>query len=180
MGYDSHNADQITVRDEDGRLICYAKWNANKRTYFPQTKIEQARQRRADGRLRRLAVKQDEVLQEVNPQRVIEHIENQNLIPFNANKHQQLMAELNALPVKQEKEVIYFKDVPSEPSAKAESLNTLSPVQRWIELDKQMKGGEELSQENHNFWTMFQLSKKFKQLEEDDAELNVYLAQRQG
>jgi hypothetical protein len=47
----------------------------------------------------------------VNPQRVIEHIENQNLIPFNANKHQQLMAELNALPVKQEKEVIYFKDV---------------------------------------------------------------------
>ena len=180
VGYDIHNADQITVRDEDGRLICYAKWNANKRTYFPQTKIEQARQRRADGRLRRLAVKQDEVLQEVNPQRVIEHIENQNLIPFNANKHQQLMAELNALPVKQEKEVIYFKDVPSEPSAKAESLNTLSPVQRWIELDKQMKGGEELSQENQNFWTMFQLSKKFKQLEEDDAELNVYLAQRQG
>ena len=90
------------------------------------------------------------------------------------------MAELNALPVKQEKEVIYFKDVLSEPSAKAESLNTLSPVQRWIELDKQMKGGEELSQENQNFWTMFQLSKKFKQLEEDDAELNVYLAQRQG
>lgn len=180
VGYDIHNADQITVRDEDGRLICYAKWNANKRTYFPQTKIEQARQRRADGRLRRLAVKQDEVLQEVNPQRVIEHIENQNLIPFNANKHQQLMAELNALPVKQEKEVIYFKDVLSEPSAKAESLNTLSPVQRWIELDKQMKGGEELSQENQNFWTMFQLSKKFKQLEEDDAELNVYLAQRQG
>jgi len=43
-----------------------------------------------------------------------------------------------------------------------------------------MKGGEELSQENQNFWTMFQLSKKFKQLEEDDAELNVYLAQRQG
>jgi putative transposase len=59
----SHNADQITVRDEDGRLICYAKWNANKRAYFPQTKVEQARQRRADGRLRRLAVKQDEVLQ---------------------------------------------------------------------------------------------------------------------
>jgi putative transposase len=63
VGYDIHNADQITVRDEDGRLICYAKWNANKRTYFPQTKVEQARQRRADGRLRRLAVKQDEVLQ---------------------------------------------------------------------------------------------------------------------
>lgn len=180
VGYDIHNADRITVRDEDGRLICYAYWNANKRAYFPQTKVEQARQRRADGRLRRLAVKQDEVLQEVNPQRVIEHIENQNLIPFNANKHEQLMAELNALPVKQEKGVIYFKEVPNEPMVKQETIETLTPVQRWIELDKQINGGDELSQDNQNFWKMYQTSKKFKQLEEDDAELSSYLAQRQG
>ena len=180
VGYDIHNADRITVRDEDGRLICYAYWNANKRAYFPQSKVEQARQKRADGRLRRLAVKQDEVLQEVNPQRVIEHIENQNLIPFNANKHEQLMAELNALPVKQEKEVIYFKDVPSEPIVKQEPIETLTPVQRWIELDKQMNGGMQLTEKNQNFWTMFPMSKKFKQLQEDDAELKSYLAQRQA
>ena len=36
VGYDIHNADQITVRDEDGRLICYAKWNANKQTFEPR------------------------------------------------------------------------------------------------------------------------------------------------
>ena len=116
----------------------------------------------------------------MNPQRVIEHIENQNLIPFNANKHEQLMAELNALPVKQEKGVIYFKEVPNEPMVKQETIETLTPVQRWIELDKQINGGDELSQDNQNFWKMYQTSKKFKQLEEDDAELSSYLAQRQG
>lgn len=180
VGYDIHNADRITVRDEDGRLICYAYWNANKRAYFPQSKVEQARQRRADGRLRRLAVKQDEVLQEVNPQRVIEHIENQNVITFNANKHQQLITELNALPVKQEKEVIYFKDVPSEPIVKQEPLKTLTPVQRWMNLDQRIQDGEQLTQEDHDFWIHYPMSKKFKQLEEDDAELKSYLAQRQA
>jgi putative transposase len=180
VGYDIHNADRITVRDLDGRFICHAYWNANKRDFFPKSKIEQVRERRADGRLRRLAVKQDEVLQEVNPQRVIEHIENQNLIPFNANKHEQLMAELNALPVKQEKEVIYFKDVPSEPIVKQETLTTLTPVQRWMDLDQRIQDGEQLTQEDQDFWTYYPMSKKFKQLEEDDAELKSYLAQRQA
>lgn len=180
VGYDIHNADQITVRDEDGRLICYAKWNANKRAYFPQTKVEQARQRRADGRLRRLAVKQDEVRLEANPQLVIEHMENQNVIPFNGNKHQQLMDELNALPIRQEKEVIYFKE-PVVTSPITEQANqTLTPVQRWMDLDRHIQKGGQLTQENQDFWEMFQLSKKFRQLEEDDAELNTYLAQRQG
>ena len=180
VGYDIHNADRITVRDEDGRLICYAYWNANKRAYFPQTKVEQARQRRADGRLRRLAVKQDEVRLEANPQLVIEHMENQNVIPFNGNKHQQLMDELNALPIRQEKEVIYFKE-PVVTSPITEQVNqTLTPVQRWMELDRHIQKGGQLTQENQDFWEMFQLSKKFRQLEEDDAELNTYLAQRQG
>ena len=126
-------------------------------------------------------MKQDEVLQEVNPQRVIEHIENKNVIPFNGNKHQQLMAELNALPAHQEKEVVYFKQA-SVPTANGVEHTTenLTPAQRWIDLDKQVKGGEQLTDKDQDFWEMFQLSKKFKQLEEDDAELNTYLAQRQG
>lgn len=180
VGYDIHNADQITVRDEDGRLICHAKWNANKRAYFPQTKVEQARQRRADGRLRRLAVKQDEVRLEANPQLVIEHMENQNVIPFNGNKHQQLMDELNALPVRQEKEVIYFKEPIVTSPITEQATQTLTPVQRWMDLDRHIQKGEQLTQENQDFWEMFQLSKKFRQMEEDDAELNTYLAQRQG
>lgn len=181
VGYDIHNADQITVRDDEGRLICYAHWNANKRAYFPQTKVEQARQRRADGRLRRLAVKQDEVLLELNPQRVIEHIENQTVIPFNSTKQAELMAELNALPVKQEKEVIYFKDArPLHSEVMKTTHSTENSVQRWIRLDEEIQQGQEVNQEDRDYWEMFPMSKKFKQLKEDDTELNSYLAQRLG
>jgi putative transposase len=182
VGYDIHNADRITVRDEDGRLICYAFWNANKRSYFPMTKVEQARQRRADGRLRRLAVKQDEVLQEVNPQAVIEHIENQTVIPFNQNQHKELMAELNALPVSKPKDgVIYFKDVhPIKTAETTADIGFETKIQRWIRLDQKVKRNEEMNETDKDFWELFQTSKKFDELSEDDAELNAYLAQRQG
>ena len=162
-------------------MICYAKWNANKRAYFPQTKVEQARQRRADGRLRRLAIKQDEVLLEANPQRVIEHMENQTVIPFNNTKQAELMAELNALPVKQQKEMIYFKDVrPTQSEVMKTTHSTENSVQRWIRLDEDIQQGQEVNQEDRDYWEMFPMSKKFKQLKEDDTELNNYLAQRLG
>lgn len=147
---------------------------------MPKPVVEQAREKRAQGRLRRLAVKQAEVVEELNPQQVIEHLENQNLIPFNSNKHQQLMNELNALPVRQEKEVIYFTETSVASRATEPSTQNLTPVERWINLDQRLQNGEQLTQENQDFWEMFPLSKKFKQLEEDDAELNAYLAQRQG
>ena len=180
VGYDIHSAEKITVRDMDGRLICIAIWNANKRDYFPKPVIEQAREQRAQGRLRRLAVKQAEVVEELNPQQVIEHIENQNLIPFNSNKHQLLIDELNALPVRENKEVIYFTETSVASQVTEPSTQNLTPVQRWMNLDQRIQDGEELTEENKDFWEMYQLSKKFKQFEEDDAELIRYLAQRQG
>ncbi|OTG68280.1 transposase [Acinetobacter sp. ANC 4470] len=181
VGYDIHNADRITVRDDEGRLICYAFWNANKRAYFPQTKVEQARQRRADGRLRRLAVKQDEVLLEANPQRVIQHMENQTVIPFNSNKHTELMAELNALPLKQEKEVIYFKSsLQTEFNQPIQHAQPISQMSKWIDIDQRLTKNEEVNEEDRDLWEMYPLSKKFKQQSEDDAVLKSYLAQRQG
>ena len=146
------------------------------------TKVEQARQRRADGRLRRLAVKQDEVLQEVNPQLVIEHIENQTVIPFNQNQHAELMAELNALPISQPKDgVIYFKEASALKTVNDEMPSmTESKIQRWIRLDQKYSRNEELNEADKTFWEFFQTSKKFGELEEEDAELKSYLAQRQG
>ena len=90
------------------------------------------------------------------------------------------MDELNALPVRQEKEVIYFKEPVVTSPITEQATQTLTPVQRWMDLDRHIQKGEQLTQENQDFWEMFQLSKKFRQLEEDDAELNTYLAQRQG
>ncbi|MBK0062416.1 MULTISPECIES: Mu transposase C-terminal domain-containing protein [unclassified Acinetobacter] len=182
VGYDIHCAEKVTVRDMDGRLICIAIWNHNKRDYFPKTVIEQAREKRADGRLRRLAVKQAEAIAELNPQKVIEHLENQNVIPFDQIKRQKLMTELEALPVQPKpEERIYFKDVnlPKDKDDKtAQVFNT--PVERWMFIDEQiLNNAEEISKEDQDFWTLFQMSKKFKQLSLDDETLKTYLERRQ-
>lgn len=182
VGYDIHDANKVVVRDEDGRLICYAVWNANKRNYFPVSKVEQARQNRADGRLRRLAVKQSEVLDELNPKSMIEHIENQTVIPFDQIKRQKLMAELEALPIQpKHEERIYFKDVNLSIDAEPTPQKTveISPMERWIAIDQRVLNEEELSEEDENFWNLFQMSKKFRQLSLDDETLKTYLERRQ-
>ncbi|WP_171494434.1 Mu transposase C-terminal domain-containing protein [Acinetobacter brisouii] len=182
VGYDIHDANKVVVRDEDGRLICYAVWNANKRNYFPVSKVEQARQNRADGRLRRLAVKQSEVLDELNPKAMIEHIENQTVIPFDQMKRQKLMAELEALPIQpKHEERIYFKDVNLSIDAEPTPQKTveISPMERWIAIDQRVLNEEELSEEDENFWKLFQMSKKFRQLSLDDETLKTYLERRQ-
>ncbi|MGE8683909.1 MAG: Mu transposase C-terminal domain-containing protein, partial [Acinetobacter sp.] len=177
VGYDIHNADQITVRDEDGRLICYAKWNANKRAYFPQTKVEQARQRRADGRLRRLALKQDEVLQEVNPQKVIEHIEDQSTVIFTPRAERLVHQMAEPILVEQP---MRRPTLVQEATAEPVELTAKEKMQRWIALDSNVMAGIEVNDDERSFWTSFQLSRVFKSFKENDVELIEYLAQRQA
>lgn len=62
--YDIHDAKTIWIHDQQGRFVCTAEFEANKRAYFPESFIEQAARKRADGRARRLENKLEEVRQE--------------------------------------------------------------------------------------------------------------------
>lgn len=64
VGYDVWDAHRVWVRDEDGRLLAVAQWDANKQSYFPKTVVDAARERRERGRLKRLERARDEVLAE--------------------------------------------------------------------------------------------------------------------
>jgi putative transposase len=59
--YDIHDAEKVWVRDTDGRLICIAEFEGNKHRYFPVSATEQATERRAQGRMKRLQNAMDEV-----------------------------------------------------------------------------------------------------------------------
>lgn len=67
VGYDIHDASRVWVRNQAGQLVCVAEFEANKRSYFPQTFIEQAAEKRAKGRIKRAQVKIEEAEQELNP-----------------------------------------------------------------------------------------------------------------
>jgi putative transposase len=71
--YETHDASRIWVYSMDGRFICHAEWNANKRAYFPQSIIDQQLEKRAKGRMKRAQIKVDEAFEELNPPQFIEH-----------------------------------------------------------------------------------------------------------
>ena len=61
VGVDIHDPMSVQVRNLEGQLICEAKYFDNRRDFFPMSVVEQARRKRAEGRLQRLAEKVAEV-----------------------------------------------------------------------------------------------------------------------
>lgn len=61
VAYDIHDAQWVWVYHPDGRFICKAEFGANERHYFPMPFVEQAREKRADARVKRLESHIEEV-----------------------------------------------------------------------------------------------------------------------
>lgn len=95
VAYDIHNGDQVWVYDQQGRFICSAGFEANKRAYFSESFLEQAARKRADGRARRLEAKLEEVRleQQGTPLRDVQ--EPTFALENNASPVLQLMGDLN-------------------------------------------------------------------------------------
>jgi putative transposase len=74
VAYDIHDADHVWIYAETGEFICKAEWNGNAAKYQPTSVIEMARDKRADGRLKRAEVSIDEILAERNGGNVLEAI----------------------------------------------------------------------------------------------------------
>lgn len=73
IGYDIHDGSRVWVRDLEGRLICVAEFEGNKQAYFPQSQIDVAARRRAEGRIKRAEAHIEEAEAELNPPQLIEH-----------------------------------------------------------------------------------------------------------
>ena len=59
VAYDIHDADHVIVKDMQGKLICKAVFNGNKRAAFAETRMEQLAERRRKGQAKRLQDKMD-------------------------------------------------------------------------------------------------------------------------
>lgn len=79
VAYDIHDASQVWVKDQDERLICIARWNANKRAFFPISAVEQAREDRKNRRKKLLLGHLEEVEAEANV--ALEIVETRELPP---------------------------------------------------------------------------------------------------
>ncbi len=67
VGYDLHDPATVVVRMLDGRMICQAEWHGNSRDYVPVSFLERQKERRLQGRLKRLDTHRTEALEEAGP-----------------------------------------------------------------------------------------------------------------
>ena len=72
VGYDIHDASCVWVRAQTGPMICIAEFEGNRRAYFAQSVIDQAAERRAQGRIRRAAARIEEAQAELDPPALLE------------------------------------------------------------------------------------------------------------
>ena len=98
VGYDIHDASKVYVRDLDGRLICEAGFEANKRSVVPRSYLDAALDKRHQGRIQRAQAHVAEIHAERGHQMI--DVTATPVLPDNvAAIHRHLVLELTATPV---------------------------------------------------------------------------------
>ena len=165
VGYDIHDASQVWVRDVSGRLLAVAKFEANTRAYFAQPVIEQAHEKRALGQLKRVKVRENEILETMSPSRVLEHIDTMRLPQEQIDK---AFATLNKTIEAEAVEVISMPKpmmtsaVNDVPDLKIMTETDDDRFERWLALDSRYKAGESLDSNDFDFHELFALSKTWR------------------
>lgn len=165
VGYDIHDASQVWVRDVSGRLLAVAKFEANTRAYFAQPVIEQAHEKRILGQLKRVKVRENEILETLSPSRVLEHIDTMRLPQAQIDK---AFATLNKTIEAEAVEVISMPKpmmtsaVNDVPDMKIMNETDDERFERWLALDKRKTAGETLDFNDFDFHELFALSKTWR------------------
>lgn len=155
VGYDIHDPNHVWVRDRQGRLICVAEFEANKRSYFPQSFIEQAAQKRAEGRIKRAQARIDEAEEELQPPLTIEHVPAATLPPMD-------IAPLAAEPVAIQAENVLRLP---EPEAERPMFDTDAAKYRWL-----LRNEEKITREDHGWMAWYRNTGEWEDLFGEEIE----------
>lgn len=189
VGYDIHDGSKVWVRDREFRLIAIAGFESNKRGYFEQTAMGDAREKRAINQVKRAQVHVDAALENMRPHRVLKHVQGQmmpsadieraqamlserlamedaQLVEVNANANadvkpmQATFDKLNGLDAEL-KPVPTTQPIPQAKSAIKAELSQDEKFERWLGLYEQDKAGADLGADQ-DFYELYPESKIFK------------------
>jgi putative transposase len=138
IGYDVHDAQWVWIYDENGEFVCKAEFRGNDKKYFPTPVIEQARDRRAKGRIQRAEKIIDEIVAERKGAEALEVLPVQEIPGMRAA----------ARIVEEKKAVEVVAAIPT----------TDQPRERyefWRDLDERAKAGEEIPEAYRPFYHAF-------------------------
>lgn len=180
VGYDIHDGSRVWVRDMTYRLIAIAGFESNKKGYFEQTALGDAREKRAINQVKRAQVHVDAALENMRPHQVLEHVQGQMMPSADIERAQNLLNERLAM---EDAEVV--ADVSKANQATFEKLAALdagpqaqptpkpksttsgqsdqdAKFERWLDLDAQVKAGATLGGGDQDFYELYPESKIFK------------------
>lgn len=195
VGYDIHDGSRVWVRDMAHRLITIAEFEGNKKAYFAQSALGDAREKRAQGQVKRAQVHVDAALENMRPHRVLEHVQNQMMPMADIERAQAKLAERLAM---EDAQIVESKPqatqatfdklnaldhgrqpldagLKTQPTLKSTAAKTEQPTQderfeRWLSLADEVKGGAVLSTADMDFYELYQESKIF------DIKMRAYQA----
>ncbi len=131
VAYDVHDPQTVWVSDGDGRRICTAELDGNLVPYMPKSRIEAAREARAQARLARLERRAQDVRAELGG--------GPEIVPMPVESDPERRREI----------IRSF-----EPEERPEETRT-DRYLRWREIDRRMRRGDELSDDEvrwHAIW----------------------------
>ncbi len=173
IGYDIHDYNKVWVYDADGRFICTADLDANKRDYMPMSVIERARDRRAAGREKRLEAKLEEVRAERNGLPAIEQSDVVNIPGFMKVTREQLaeraqvavLVEATAEAAAPVEPIV--ETVPDTPAWEVPQ----TPQDRWVEWQRlNTVREEEFTCERQKKWrNTYQMTAEFRTFQRKSA-----------
>lgn len=157
VGYDIHDGSKVWVRDMAHRLITIAEFEGNKKGYFAQSALGDAREQRALGQVKRAQVHVDAALENLAPHRVLEHVEGQMMPKADIERAQ---ARLNAgLAEIEEAQVVEPQasmqatfDKLNALDGRAEVLGTGLKSASTASVPKKLKYSEMSQDEKFNHW----------------------------
>lgn len=123
VGYDIHDAEKVWVYTAEGRFICTAELNGNMRPYMPKPVIEQARDKRLDGKVRRLEVKLDEAHAERRGTPAIEQSDTVSIPGFMSMSVSQLAERARLAQV--------VEVIPVAPPVQAALIDPMPDLNEW-------------------------------------------------
>lgn len=175
VAYDIHDASRVWVHNEDGQLICTAEANGNRRAYFPQSVIEQSKDKRLDAQLKRIDVKRTNVIEErTGAPAIAAHASAELIIggrvveldkiPRAAKAAQQIQDEPESINAGLTQEA-----APATPAKPRSERSAQDNYAEWLEVGRRLTAGEPVGEADAYWHQSYQRTAQFRAMQKKTA-----------
>lgn len=165
VAYDIHDPAKVWIYAPDGRFICEAEVNGNKRAAFPVAVQQQARERRAKGRLQKIDVKRTEILEELRGGPALsapasdQIVIGGRILDRDALNHSVPKAEQTEEKPRQARQITEQR----EPAARSRSERSAAEnYAEWVDIDCRVLAGQAVSEHDARWHRSYQQSAQFR------------------